>query len=79
MAPPPTPAQAAEILHELPLNGPIIEIFLNGDYRRSLCCSEIETSMNEGLFTCLFIFSIGTICASRVVIEVILCSNATCR
>ncbi|KAJ7859453.1 hypothetical protein B0H14DRAFT_2746401 [Mycena olivaceomarginata] len=43
MAPPPTPAQAAALLQQLPLNSPIIEIFLNG------------------LYTCLFIFSIGTV------------------
>ncbi|KAF7336149.1 hypothetical protein MVEN_02162300 [Mycena venus] len=43
MAPPPTPEQAAAHLRELPLNSPIIEIFING------------------IYTCLFIFSIGAV------------------
>ncbi|KAF7345685.1 hypothetical protein MVEN_01588300 [Mycena venus] len=43
MAPSPTPAQAAALLHDLPLNSPIIEIFLNG------------------LYTCLFIFSVASV------------------
>ncbi|KAJ7460099.1 hypothetical protein B0H11DRAFT_1817269 [Mycena galericulata] len=47
MPPPTSPAQAAAILHQLPLNSPIIEIFLNG------------------MFTCLFIFSLGAIWISR--------------